>query len=331
MVDYTFDENYVNVENSPFYHGYNLDIFVRMPRELFPKLKDRLENIEKYGREVKRWLTSPNGSYYPIGDTEGKGELLKLRPECFDISVGGVKYVSRDYASSGYQIIRSHPEVDELNNSYLVFHATSKSKIHSHCDQLSLIFSWRGVDILTDPGKYTYESNRWRQHFLSDRAHNTFGVEGRSFYPVDVHLEDTFLNSAVIDKESFEYRLSGQTCRSGIFFHREVFYKPGKSVCISDSVVSSVADFSRKELRYQLGPLVVPRVEGSDILLSVNGMDFSKVSFDVAPDSIMMHRGDEESCLGWLSSSYNSKEPSVSLIIGFSENVKSVFTCFSLL
>lgn len=50
---------------------------------------------------------------------------------------------------------------------------------HSHCDQLSVCLKYRGQDVLTDSGTYSYHTEeRWRRYFKGTTAHNTVCVDG---------------------------------------------------------------------------------------------------------------------------------------------------------
>ncbi len=50
---------------------------------------------------------------------------------------------------------------------------------HAHADALSVEVRHDGVEVLADPGTYTYHSEpEWRSYFRSTRAHNTLELEG---------------------------------------------------------------------------------------------------------------------------------------------------------
>lgn len=325
LVSTLFDENSVNVENSPFYHGYNLDLISRIPRHIFPELEGQIKAIVNKATMVKKWLSNAAGAYYIIGDTEGKGSSLELSSCTYDFVVSQKKYVSIDYGFSGYQVIRTHPEIQRDEFSALVFHATNKSKIHSHCDHLSFILYLKGVELITDSGKYTYDNDRWRRFFVSDRAHNTFGLSNQVFFPDDVELDKTKQLPMKIDVEKREYTLRANTQRSGVYLEREIIFKPDSGVVIHDFIACN-PESGNKEIRYHIG-LGSEIEKESDTFYIVNkGRKLCSIEFNEKPLSINIYTASEDDCLGWVSYEYNVKFARPSLIATFDASVVKLTT-----
>ncbi|WP_159725883.1 hypothetical protein, partial [Acinetobacter proteolyticus] len=57
FIEYSFDENSINNENSPFYHEYNLQILKNINSDIFPELKNEIDKIICKGTLVTKWLT----------------------------------------------------------------------------------------------------------------------------------------------------------------------------------------------------------------------------------------------------------------------------------
>lgn len=57
---------------------------------------------------------------------------------------------------------------------------------HKHADELSFELFHNGELVIIDPGKYSYNSNAYRNYVLSARAHNTFSLENIEIEPEDV-------------------------------------------------------------------------------------------------------------------------------------------------
>lgn len=54
------------------------------------------------------------------------------------------------------------------------------SYAHGHADALSILVTWKSVDVLIDPGTYAYFGEpEWRRYFRSTRAHNTIELSAR--------------------------------------------------------------------------------------------------------------------------------------------------------
>ncbi|MEL7615013.1 heparinase II/III family protein [Vreelandella titanicae] len=325
LISTLFDENSVNVENSPFYHGYNLGLISKIPRRIFPELEAQIRTIVNKAAMVKKWLSNAAGAYYIIGDTEGKGSSLELPSYTYDFVGSQKKYVSKDYSSSGYQVIRTHPEVPRDEFSALVFHATNKSKIHSHCDHLSFILYLNGVELITDSGKYTYEDNCWRKFFLSDRAHNTFGLSNQLFFPDDVELEKTKQLPMKVDAAEKMYVLSASTQRSGVYLEREIIFKPDYGVDIHD-FIDCKSEAGHKEIRYHLGVGSEVEEESGTYYIVNKGRKLCSIEFSENPLSVNVYTGSENDSLGWVSYEYNVRLARPSLIATFDASVVKLST-----
>lgn len=330
LLDSSFDDNFVNTENSPFYHGYNLSILSSIPVAAFPELASRISDVLHKGRIVKKWLTSPKGNYYTIGDTEGKGEILTSADLIEDENEDASGFIHKDFQSSGYQIVRTHPNIKSAEASFIVFHATNKSKIHSHCDHLSFLFFHKGVEVFIDPGKYTYENNELRKHIISDRAHNTFGLVGNTFYPEDMALSETALHDLTFDKTTLKYYLQGQAQRGSFTFHRSIEYAPDSLLIITDEVKGVGSSDYEKEIRLNFGSEIELKLDGSEIVGMLNNAKILKVKFNKKATTIKFFKGDYEQSLGWVSPSYNNKIPTFSALIVFEKEINDVVTTISM-
>lgn len=249
LMSAAFDDHFVNTENSPFYHKYNIDLFRKVPSFLFPDIKDRIDHILKNAPLVTKWLTAPNGYFYRIGDTEGRGVLLSSQ----DVTQSFANHnetVYRDFGESGYQIIRSHPSLKKEESFSLVFRGKTTSYIHSHCDANSFIFFNNGEEVFADPGKFTYEHGEWKNWFISDKSHNTAGLYEFPFYPRDIELNA--VKTQPVKEECGCFFLSGEVRKSEKFIHtRSISFTPHKSIIISDKIENSGEH--KTEIRYILG------------------------------------------------------------------------------
>ena len=87
---------------------------------------------------------------------------------------------------SGYAVVRHENSVDDtwflFDSGPLgegVFHDSTPSVSHGHCDVLSVLFRRQGKPVLVDPGTISYAGPReWVDYFRDAPAHNTIAVEG---------------------------------------------------------------------------------------------------------------------------------------------------------
>jgi uncharacterized heparinase superfamily protein len=91
------------------------------------------------------------------------------------IQVDGERVVV--FPEAGYALLR-----DEAQN-YLFFDAGAmgpkRMPGHGHADALSIVLYGGGRPLIVDPGVYTYNAGKWRDHFRSTAAHNTVTVDGQ--------------------------------------------------------------------------------------------------------------------------------------------------------
>jgi hypothetical protein len=82
--------------------------------------------------------------------------------------------IAFDYA--GYYIMRTGWQRDAL---YALFDGGPFGYAHQHEDKLNLIVYGYGRRLLTEAGKYAYDTSEMRRYVLSTRGHNTIRVDGQ--------------------------------------------------------------------------------------------------------------------------------------------------------
>lgn len=313
LLDDAFDSSFVTTENSPFYHKYNVDIFKRVPPELFPGLKDKLESLFSKAPLVTKWLTAPNGSFYRIGDTEGDGVSLTSK----DVESVSEKAIFKDFGGSGYQVVRSHPNIKKEDSFSLMFRGKLLSYVHSHCDALSFILFLNGEEVFSDPGKFTYEYGGLRDWFISDASHSTAGLSGVSFFPKDVDIDGCSTLPLMANRGAFFF--SGQVIKKKIFIHnRRILFQPDSVILISDLCQSEAQD--NIEVRFILGPGVSYSGGKIGVLKTPRGKEYKmRFTGDIEEVNVIQ----AQDCRAWVSSSYHEKEPVCMIVLKCSNSVAS--------
>jgi hypothetical protein len=306
LIAHSFDENYVNTENSPFYHDYNIGLLRQLRGELFPHETKKINNILNNGNAISGWLSDPTGAFFCIGDTEGMGKPIRgVGP--FDKVSASVKHVHKDLHQSGYIVVRTHPRASHDENLALIFHATNRSHVHSHADHLSFILYSKGVELLTDSGKYTYNYDAWRDYFVSDRAHNVVGLSDITFLPKDIALGAAKLNPIQCEPEC--YTLSGEVQKGDAFhFHRTLKYVPDAYIEIVDCVKNATE--SPIEVRFHLGIDIHCELESNELNLFKGNTLLGKLVPETPYKSITIEKGkglNHKRIMGWVSKRYKEK------------------------
>lgn len=320
LLQKSFDRNSVNTENSPFYHHYNIGLLWQLRGNLFPKLDDRITHILKQGNSISGWLTAPDGNFFCIGDTEGKGKPLTAPGPADKRSLPG-KFVHKDLHESGYIVVRSHPSTPLNDSAAVVFHATNASLVHAHADHLSFILIHKGAELLSDPGKYTYNYDKWRQYFISDRAHNVVGLSTHTFYPDDTPPGSARLDPLVRDGDA--YVLSGTVQRGQIFkTNRRIKYTPAQCV----SIIDQVSHFTEHpvESRFHLGAGLDCKLRGHEYVVSRDNVPLAVIKPDMQQLDMRDFKGSVDPIIGWISKKYGQKQASISLVLTYPPQVRSI-------
>ncbi|MBW5798989.1 heparinase II/III domain-containing protein [Halomonas elongata] len=333
-VSSAFDENYVNVENSPYYQRYNVNIISNIPSGLGGVKYEEISRVKVRGKELLPWMTDPHGNFYKIGATEGQGVESRPRKWSGRYIVDDKKWLLKDLYSSGYQFLR---EVKGYG-SHFVFLGKNKSYTHAHEDSLSFLFYSQGICLLDDSGKYTYNLDEWRSYFISDHAHNNAGLKGVACFPRDVGVEKEggvcHLRPATINDEDFVFE--GSVVKwEGTFFHRRkvLIKNNGLKVVVDDWLVNLTED--KSEIRYHFGKgVTLKELEDGKwgcFYKSKTESRVASVSFDKIDVDVEIVEGREKpSIQGWISEKYGEKTPAQVMLLHARPGVFCLTTTFEI-
>lgn len=201
-----FDENYVHREHSPHYHHLVLKSLKEYKRTGLYNCSNFLDKYIEGAEKIAPILYLPDGREIPFGDTDNQ-EVKEVK----DAENWGQSEDRTLWCSSGYAIYKERNRYLCLTNSY-------NSRIHKHCDNLSIIYGDAGRDVLVDPGKYKYSDDEIRRLITSAACHNTINVE-----PHGWTLRD--LNPRSLSTEVFE-------CNGRVFFEAAMQIKMN-SLCLA--------------------------------------------------------------------------------------------------
>lgn len=324
LLNTQFDKNFVNTENSPFYHYYNLSILTTiLGTGLFPSLEGWIRKIQAEGRDITNWLTSPSGEFYRIGDSEGK-PLKHEWPKKVDfrIKTTSREYIARDLGSSGYQIVRTPHSLTEPGSAFVFRSPTGNA--HVHADHLSFIYIHHGIEVFCDPGKYIYENSPVRDHFISDRAHNTVGFYGHPILPKDLDFSKIRMKPMMRKGETLLFGGTAQLPQN-LSWERSIEFSPGESLTLLDELINPTQQDI--ELRLHFGELVCVKADGTQSgLLQIysKGVQIGRMSLQKGFIQCRhITKNDDEF---WVSKSYKTKDAIESLSIVYPAATKSILT-----
>lgn len=188
-----FYEDGAQIELAPGYHGVSLECLMGIYR--LAKLNDytlpgdyaeRLESLYEYYQKI----LLPNGQIPALNDGHWNYHRSKLRqgfeyfPHRTDfqyIGSGGEQGTAPSYTSvwmpwAGWYVMRSGWDDNAL---YSIFEVGPFGAAHQHEDKLTFSIHAYGQTLISEGGKYDYDTSPWRTYVLSARAHNITRVDGK--------------------------------------------------------------------------------------------------------------------------------------------------------
>lgn len=201
---------------------------------------------------------------------------------------------------------------------------------HAHADALSLEVRHGGVDILADPGTYSYHGEpQWRQYFQSTIGHNTLEIDGqwqsvrggpflwlRHAQGREVEVTDDGTTATWSAEHDGYARL-----RPSVVHRRRVrLDRAARSVEIIDAIEGGARDV---RLAFHLGPDVHAELDGSAASLRWPGQPAPGAAVMALPAELSwrLHRGETSPILGWYSAGLGHRIPTW-VLVGTGQNME---------
>lgn len=256
--EYAFSEEMVHVENSPAYQMGVTELFYQIAEFLKSQGDDfgtQLYADVSKSLEFMAWVIKPNGVLAEIGDTssiEGRKKTNYSMDKfgnthlVYAATLGNEGESPEDlsviYPESGYYFGRNHWKMevgDYTEATWTMFKAGYLSKTHKHADDLSFMLYSKGYDILVDPGWYNYMSgNKYRDYFVSAKAHNTLIVDGMSYSATVENSYKTGIYSYDFG-DDWDKVIAYNNMYEGVQIDRHFFYG-GDTIVLIDDIKSDV-------------------------------------------------------------------------------------------
>jgi len=232
LVSTQFSTNGIHLEHSPGYHFYVCSTFEAVTKSGWYATSEIISSRITKALERKRWLVDPLKRMICVGDsilTPQRSVNFLQTPED---SVSRETLIS-EFNESGYAVVRSAWKTAPEMASMLFLTAAYHSKSHKHRDCLSFDWFDKGERIVCDSGKYGYRSDRYRNYFLSARAHNSVEIEDFDIIKMKPY------GSAVRDIEQVEndvYCITASLDYPAVNHKRQVYFSPGRWLAIFDNL-----------------------------------------------------------------------------------------------
>lgn len=326
----------VHTENSPDYHFF---VFRKITALLeAPWWSEcRLEKIKEFlqlSEYAQYWFVTPAGECVPVGDSSRsvfskyvKNNLIYKWPHQKE-----GKYIAARL--DGYGVVRSIPNIEVNKSSFLFFQGAFHSTVHKHSDDLSFVWQECGKYILTDSGKYGYQSDRFREYFLSGFAHNTLNVDGVNVSRLNKIPYGSAIEDGPIYQDGFFIINSFVFNENKKYKHRRILlFKPKCCLYVLD-IVNNLKSNSLREIDFSWNfdsrfSVVLEENSTNFFLEDVKSNEVVSVEVNALHSilNLKSYRGsdDGKKLLGWNSSEYLKVEASPLLLVNASIKDSDVF------
>lgn len=248
-------------------------------------LDDRFEAIRVNGKSLPAPRAFPDGGYYILGvDFEMDSEIRLVA------NAGPLGYLS--------------------------------IAAHAHADALAFTLSIGGREFLVDPGTYSYCNDKWREYFRGTSAHNTVRVDGKDQSVSGGHFmwirhAKTFCETwePGADKDRWVAHHDGYKRLSEPVTHRReiVLFKNERRIRIADTLVCQSTHLVERFWHFSQAckvslsdKMVIAEQDRISIKMSCGGEEST---------AIEVNRGQETLPVGWISTRYDVKEPTSTVVM----------------
>lgn len=289
QVDTVISPNGVQLEHTPYYHVFTLEILSDAQEFARQVGVTRQElNLDPVLIKMARFtanILQPDGTLPPVGDTPRDPPLqldhrvLRQFVEKDPVlsftltrgSEGAPPARSVFYKEEGYAVFRDpwEPGKDYSQSFYLLFTAAAnQGRVHKQHDDLSFVLFARGRELLADAG---FHSNQYgdpeREYVTSTAAHNSVLVDGKGFTGWTAKIDET------LDGPGYSLVQGSHSNYPGLIHRRTILYVRPATIFVFDELKARDAGEATRhdfELLHHFGPDLVPTLDGKGHSLLVN-------------------------------------------------------------
>lgn len=324
-LDLLIDRDGVLIENSPYYHFYELDKFWQIYQfsqarkvPISPKLASRLRDMTNYAT----YVLQPNAQMPLLGASLGQtihrhgsfAEIARSNPAFEYVLTQGRSgtpppHTSIFFRSAGQTMFRSGwgEGSDFLDAAYLTFNVGAYRSLHSHLDALGFTLYDNGATLLPDAGLYTYGRGPMFDYFHGTASHNTVVVDGRS------QSEGSASAGPLVSQNGVTYQSAFSALYEGVSQRRTLMMLNKDHFLVIDRL-SSVREHTYEQM-FHLFPGAVLKREGLTVIgqggtsersVTIRQLDSPGITLSTAI-------GQEDPPAGLYSDRYNVCQPSYAI------------------
>ena len=296
-------------EQSVGYEAYN-----------YARYTEAVARLRRCGRAVPRRLstrlalmprflaqaTMPNGRLEPLGDSEARpADVISGTEAAFAESrgkIGEKPSAASSVYTAGYAFGRTgwgenRPFTDE---SFYSMRWGEGRRFHGHSDGTAVTLYGFGSRLLLDPGKYSYDNNRWRSYFQGPSAHNLVTIDGVAFDP---SAGSELITSET--NETFDYLVVRTRAWQGVTIDRHVLFSRALGYMVVEDEVRAERPVVARQL-WHLAPDADPFVRGTTASTRRSRGNVTMTWLGSRPDLDVL-RGRTDPIQGWVSFAWRQR------------------------
>lgn len=338
MAESQFFSDGGHAEHSPDYHRMLLGSFEQAVAQKLISDPEVLKRIDLAGY-VLGWFILPDSRILQFGDSPGRS-LRRSYPVTRNAFT---QFVASDgrfgtpdnkemihLPETGYAIVRTPAPQrpgDLRTTSYLAMAGGFHSRAHKHCDDLSIVWTHEGREILVDGGRFGYGEQlpkgsplRQEGYFYADPerqfvesvlAHSTVSIDGKNHdrrrTPYGSGIENVSQSGGL-------FEITATATHSGWTHRRHVQLQVGEALIIDDEITPSDAGQHSYLVHFNInGELELTEESDGSVVLAHKNDVIASLSWDQGVGETTLVRGQSDPLRGWRSIKDRTLEPTWSL------------------
>lgn len=308
IIEQQFTEEGIHREHSSQYHPWIIEVLQQL--ETLNLFSADVFSLAHKAEENTKWMFYPNGQMNRLGDT---GQIFvnrykKQHPHlaylCGDKQGQKPDTQYQVFIDSGYAYYRSEWDPNKSSDtSYLAINAAYHSQAHKQSDDLSFEWFDRGIEIFTDSGKYSYNTDPFSQFFKSTRAHNTLEIDEQDYPRNRICAYGSALVDGKMIDDVFWAHAHPDRQRMKITHNRHYLLLAGQFLLIIDQVKSKSKHNYRQW--FHLSPQLEISKENNGYTLVKDEKTIANYHmFCSSKSEILRFRGEKDNIQGWCSDKY---------------------------
>jgi hypothetical protein len=157
-----------------------------------------------------------------------------------------------------------------------------------------------GSRLLLDPGKYSYDNNRWREYFQGPSAHNLVTIDGA---PFDSRAGSELVASEATD--AYDFLVTRSHAWAGVTTERRMLFSRALGYTVVEDVIRAALPVVARQL-WHLSPDADPIAEGATVRTRRQRGNVT-LSWLGAKPSIGIVRGRTAPIQGWVSYAWRQR------------------------